>query len=128
RHVDGCDTGFYLQSILAEQQVWEETALIASETAACFEKEIAVLAEEIDGFRASGEPSERLGRQIAHRQDTIDADRRMQATAQFNTAVALYDLQQPEDARLFVQLVLDNPQFADRARALLAELDRFDPH
>jgi hypothetical protein len=53
----------------------------------------------------------------------VEADHRMRGTAWFNAAVAHYNLQRREEARMYAQRVVDDPRFADRARALIARLE-----
>jgi tetratricopeptide (TPR) repeat protein len=123
RRAPGCDTGFYLQAVLSELRDWRAASTIAAETDACFDSEIATVTREIEDLRVSEMPADRRDRQIRRREQDVAADRRMQATTEFNAAAAFFNLQQLADARTFAQKVVDDPQFADRARAILDRLE-----
>jgi tetratricopeptide (TPR) repeat protein len=124
RHAAGCDTGFYLQAVLSAQREWDPAARVAGEAASCFDAEIEGLTREIEDVRTSDAPSARKARQIARRQSQLDGDRRMRATTWFNAAAANFNLARTDEAREFAGKVLDDPQFAVRAREIL---DRTTP-
>ena len=66
--------------------------------------------------------SARQARQIARREQQLAAQARMRATSWFNTAAACFNLTRYMEARQYAVLVLDDPQFGDRARDLLSRL------
>jgi tetratricopeptide (TPR) repeat protein len=121
-----CDTGYYLQIVLSEQREWPEAARVAGETAECFDKEEAVLRDEIDRFRNAPVPTPqaeaRRDRQIVKREQQITSNARMRANAWFNAAAASFNLGRGADARRFAEKVTDDPQFGVRARDLILRL------
>lgn len=119
RRAAGCDTGFYLQAVLSAQREWDPAARVAGEAASCFDAEIEGLTREIEDVRASDAPLARKARQVASRQSELDGDLRMRATTWFNAAAANFNLARTEEAREFAGKVLDDPQFAVRAREIL---------
>lgn len=123
RRVSGCDTGFYLQAVTAEQGDWTTTARVAATTAQCLEDEIGTLTGEIAGLQTTEMSADRRARQIQRREAEIAADRRMRATTWFNAAAAHFNLQQGSAAREFANKLLDDPQFADRVRVMLDRLN-----
>jgi len=48
----------------------------------------------------------------------------MRATSWFNTAVAYYNVSRPADAREYAEKVVDDQQFGERARELIARLNK----
>jgi tetratricopeptide (TPR) repeat protein len=122
RNRSDCEVGFYLHMVLADRREWSRTAEIASETGRCFDEWESRLRDNIAALRESnGEPA-RVARQIARREDQIATNARMQVTAWFNTAVAMFNLGRHAEARTFAMKVVDDQQFGDRARALLPRL------
>ncbi len=124
RRSSGCDAQCYLQAVLAELRDWNAAAPTSAAASACLDSEITQLANEIERLRFEAEADPRQARLIPRRQAQLDADRRMRATAWYNAAVASYNLQRPDDARLYVLRVVDDPRFADRAQALLDRLGK----
>jgi tetratricopeptide (TPR) repeat protein len=123
-----CDTGYYLQIVLAEQREWAEAARVAGETASCFDREEASLRDEIERFRGAQnlgpEAAVKRDRQIARREQQIASNGRMRANAWFNAAAASFNLGRASEARSFAEKVVDDTQFGERARALIARLSR----
>jgi tetratricopeptide (TPR) repeat protein len=123
-----CDTGYYLQIVLADEREWAETARVAGETASCFDKEEATLLDEIERFRGaqnlSPEGAVKRDRQIAKREQQIAGNARMRANAWFNAAASSFNLGRASDARGFAEKVADDAQFGERARDLIARLAR----
>lgn len=117
-----CETGFYLQSILAEQREWDAVASIAADSAACFQSQEALLQQELDALRAGEAPDARRLRQIARRDDQRASYARMRESAWFNAAVANFNLARRPEAALFAQKLADHEYFGERARALLDRL------
>jgi tetratricopeptide (TPR) repeat protein len=124
RNPGDCETGFYLQSVLAEQGSWSRTAEVSTEAASCLEGAEAQLRKEIEEFRASTMPAQRQARQIGKRQQEIDSGARMRATCWFNAAVASFNLARPADVRRYADKVAADEQFGDRARELLTRLPK----
>src|SRR5581483_10004931 len=96
-----CETGYYLQIVLAEQSQWSATAEIAPASAVCFEEEEVELRKQIDELRVRRMPADKQARQIAKREQTIAANARMRATCWFNASVASFNLKRSDDARRF---------------------------
>ena len=123
-----CDTGYYLQIVLSEQREWAEAARVAGESASCFDKEEATLRDEIERFQnapnLTPEAAVKRDRQVAKREQQIAANARMRANAWFNAAAASFNLGKSADARAFAEKVLDDLQFGERARDLIARLAR----
>jgi tetratricopeptide (TPR) repeat protein len=122
RNPNDCETGFYLGVVLAEQAAWPRTADVLKETIACFEKAEVTLLEEIAAVRASKDPPERQARQIRKREQQIANNRRMTVTSLYNSAVACYNLSRREEARQFAARIVEDEQFGERAKEILARL------
>lgn len=119
-----CETGFYLQSILAEQREWDSVARMAADAAACFEGQEAQVRHELETLRASDVQDARRARQVARREQQLVSDARMRTFAWFNAAVANFNLARAPEAALFAQKLTDHEYFGERARALLDRLQR----
>jgi hypothetical protein len=61
-------------------------------------------------------------RQIAKRQDQTRSDTRMRAASWYDAAAANYNLSRKDAARQFAEKLLDDEQYRDRARDLIARL------
>jgi tetratricopeptide (TPR) repeat protein len=122
RNPNDCETGFYLGIVFADQRVWDRTADTFVATARCLENAEQELMRDIEQIRTSKDPPARQARQIARREQQIASGRRMLATSSFNTAVAYYSLSRKEEARQFAERVIDDEQFGERAREILARL------
>lgn len=119
-----CETGFYLGAVLAELRVWARTADVLVDTCGCLEGNEQRLAREIEQLRTSEEPAARKARKIARREQQIANGRRLLATSWFNIAAASFNLSRPADARQYAEKLTGDQQFGDRARELLARLDK----
>jgi tetratricopeptide (TPR) repeat protein len=117
-----CETAFYLQAVLTQQRLWGDAARVASDAAGCLDGEIARLANEITALEASEMRADRRDRQIAKRQQQISSETRMRASSWFDAAAANFNLTRRDDAKRFAEKLLDDEQYRDRARDLLARL------
>ena len=124
RNPHDCETGFYLGLVLAEVREWPRTAEVMSDTARCLQNAEDETKREIEEIRASTEPEPRKARKIVRREQQIANARRMRATSWFNTAVAYYNVSRPADAREYAEKVVDDQQFGERARELIARLNK----
>jgi tetratricopeptide (TPR) repeat protein len=122
RNPNDCETGFMLGVVLAEQRAWPRTAQILVETAPCLQRAEPALIDEIAAIRASADPPSRQALKIARREQFLAKTRRMMATSWFDIAVAYYNLARKPEARQFAAMVVDDEQFGERARDLLARL------
>jgi tetratricopeptide (TPR) repeat protein len=122
RRRSDCETSFYLQAILIEQRQWSDAARVAAEAGGCFDAELVVLATELESVRNSTIPVARRERQIGRREQQIASEIRMRASSWFDAAAANFNLSRHDEARRFVEKLVDDEQFADRARDLLARL------
>jgi tetratricopeptide (TPR) repeat protein len=122
RNREDCEVSYYLGLILAEQRVWDRTAEVLVEAVACFERAEATLNEEIAAIRASTQTPQRQQRQIARRAEQIARNRRMIATSRYDAAVSYFSLSRKDEARTLADRLVDDEQFGDRARELLARL------
>ena len=122
RNPADCETGFYLQSVLAEQRNWSDATTIAVGAARCFDDSEVELRRIIESLRSSGAAPDRLARQVARREQDIASNSRMRAAAWFNAAVATFNLGRQPEAREFATKVADDEQFGERAKALLSRL------
>jgi tetratricopeptide (TPR) repeat protein len=117
-----CETAFYLQAVLTQQAQWTESARVAANAAACFDADLARLSTEIESLRTSEMRADQRERQIAKRQEQIRSDTRMRAASWYDAAAANYNLSRKDAARQFAEKLLDDEQYGDRARDLLARL------
>jgi tetratricopeptide (TPR) repeat protein len=118
-----CDTGYFLQSVLAELREWDPVVRVAAETAACFDGLDGILRRELTAVRTARMTDARRARQIAKVEQQIAANERMQATAWFNAAVGSFNLARKDAARDFAQRLVEDQQFGERARSLIDRLD-----
>jgi tetratricopeptide (TPR) repeat protein len=119
-----CELGYYLGLVNAEQRRWPPTAEVFVTTAACLQNAQRTYADEIAQIRASTGSPARKARQIARREKLIQDAERMIATSWFNTAVAYYNLSRADDARQYAEKVAADEQFGERARDILARLNK----
>jgi tetratricopeptide (TPR) repeat protein len=121
KHND-CETGYYLGLVLAELSQWPRASEIMPSAARCLQEAEERMKTEIAEIRAGDDPPARKERKIAKREQSIATGRRWIATSWFNTAVAFYNLARPGNAREYAERIVDDEQFGDRARDLLARL------
>jgi tetratricopeptide (TPR) repeat protein len=117
-----CETAFYLQAVLTQQAQWSESSRIAANAAGCFDADLARLSTEIDSLQTSEMRADQRDRQIAKRQQQIRSGTRMRAASWYDAAAANYNLSRKEAARQFAEKLLDDEQYGDRARDLIARL------
>jgi tetratricopeptide (TPR) repeat protein len=117
-----CETAFYLQAVLTQQAQWAESSGMAGNAAACFDADLARLLSEIDSLRTSELRADQRERQIAKRQQQIRSETRMRAASWYDAAAANYNLSRKDRARQFAEKLLDDEQYGDRARELIARL------
>ena len=122
RNPKDCETGYYLGVLLAEQKVWPRTAAVLSETSDCLLGAEQAYLKEIENIRASQDPPERQAKKIARREQYIAKGRRYLVTSWFDIAVAYFNLSRPADARRYAEKVVDDEQFGERAKEILARL------
>jgi tetratricopeptide (TPR) repeat protein len=124
RNTNDCETAYYLGVILAEQRLWPRTAEVLLEAGQCIVNAERGYTEEIAKIRASNDPPERQAKKIARREQYIAKGRRMQATSWFDIAVAYYNLARPAEARQYAGKLVDDEQFGERAKEILARLPK----
>jgi len=117
-----CETAFYLQAVLTQQAQWSESSRVAANAAGCFDADLARLSMEIDSLRTSEVRADQRDRQIAKRQQQIRSETRMRAASWYDAAAANYNLSRKDAARQFAEKLLDDEQYGDRARDLIARL------
>ena len=122
RRSTDCETAFYLQAVLTQQGQWVEAARVAADAAACFDRDLERLAAEIESLRASTTRADRRDRQIAKREQQVGSATRMRASSWFDAAAANFNLARRDEARRFAERLLDDEQYRDRARDLMARL------
>jgi tetratricopeptide (TPR) repeat protein len=122
RRSNDCEVRYYLQIVRSEQRDWTRAAADAAACATCFDKEEVTLHDEIERFRLSKLPPERRDRQIARREQQLAANTRMRANAWFNAAAANFNLGRKDEARVFAEKLIEDMQFAGRAKELLLRL------
>lgn len=122
RNPSDCEVRFYLQSVLGEQRQWDLAARQAESAAACFDAEEITRRNEIASLRSADMAPDRRGRQIARREQRLAQNARMRATSWFNAAAAHFNLGDTDEAKRFVEKVVDDEQFAARAQELLRRL------
>lgn len=117
-----CETAFYLQAVLTQQRQWSDAARVASGAGGCFDAEIAGLSNEIAALKASDLRADRRDRQIVKREQQISSATRMRASSWFDAAAANFNLSRRDEAKRFAEKLLDDEQYRDRARDLIARL------
>jgi len=123
RRSTDCETRFYFQAVVSEQRDWKAAAMAASESAACFDGELARLDREIAGLRTADMPEARRNRWMARREAEVAGDTRMRATAWFNASAAYFNLSRKDDARRFAEKLVGDQAFDARAREILDRLN-----
>jgi tetratricopeptide (TPR) repeat protein len=119
---EDCENAFYLGIVHAEQREWPATRTVFDGAARCINSARDGLRREIVTIEASTWDADRKKRQIARRQAQIEASARMLATSWFNIAVANFNLGSRDEARQYAERVIDDEQFAERARDILKRL------
>jgi tetratricopeptide (TPR) repeat protein len=122
RNAADCETSFYLGVVLSGQREWALSVDTFMAAANCLEQSEADLAAQIAAMQASPMPPERKARQVERRRRQLASEARMRVTSWFNTAAAAFNLSRFAEARQYAERVLDDEQFADRARQLLSRL------
>ncbi|HEX4347028.1 MAG TPA: hypothetical protein VHZ73_05615 [Vicinamibacterales bacterium] len=117
-----CDVLFDLADVNIELSSWEAGAGRYAETAACIDGARRALAGEIAKLQESGGAPDRIGRQVARREAMRAAALRMQVQSWFNGSVAYLQLHRNDDARRFAEHVVDDQEFGERAREVLARI------
>ena len=117
-----CETMFYLGLVHADLRHWPDTAGMLGGAAGCLQALEADLTQEIERIRASTISEERRATQVARREQQIAEGRRRIATSWFDIAVADFNLSKRDEARLYAEKVIDDEQFGERAKELLARL------
>lgn len=117
-----CETAYYLGVVLAELREWPRTADILIAAAVCLELAEKGHREEVDTIRASNESPARKEMKIARREQYIAKGRRQMVTSWFDVAVAYYNLAKKPEARQYAERVVDDEQFGERAKEILARL------
>jgi tetratricopeptide (TPR) repeat protein len=118
-----CETPYQLGLVLSEQRAWTDATRVLDEANACLDAEDRQLSDEIARLRISDAPASRREQQITRRERELATNARMRATSWFNTAVALFYLSRPEEAKQYAERVAGDEQLGARARALLSRLD-----
>jgi tetratricopeptide (TPR) repeat protein len=124
RNPKDCETGYYLGVVLAEQRAWPRTVDVLRQTADCLQGNELAYTQEIASIRASHDPPERQAKKIARREQYIAKGRRYLATSWFDIAVAYFNLSKPAEARQYAEKVVEDEQFGDRAKEILARLQK----
>ena len=119
---EDCENSYYLGIVHAEQREWPATRTVFDGAARCIVGARDGLRREIATIEASNWTPERKQRQIARREGQIAAAARMLATSWFNIAVANFNLGSREEARQYAERVVEDEQFAERARDILKRL------
>jgi tetratricopeptide (TPR) repeat protein len=119
---EDCETAYYLGIVHAEQREWPATRTVFEGAARCLESARESFKQEIGTIEASSWDPSRKARLIARREAQIEASARMLATSWFNIAVASFNLGSKDEARQYAQRVVDDEQFAERARDILKRL------
>jgi tetratricopeptide (TPR) repeat protein len=122
RNQNDCETQFYLGVVHAEMRSWQPTADVLVNAAACLAANEIGYFKEIAAIQESDDPPARKAAKIARREIYIAKGRRQQATSWFDIAVAYFNLSRKSEARQYAEKVVDDEQFADRARELLSRL------
>src|SRR5262249_52005310 len=122
RNANDCETTFYLGVVDAERRDWGPTADILIEAARCLQENEHSYVEEIASIEASDDPPARKAAKIARRRQYIAKGRRQMATSWFDTAVACYNLARRSEAQQYAAKVVEDEQFGERAKEILARL------
>ena len=117
-----CDATFYLASVHADLSAWDASADGFAASDVCYDRARSQLAAEIERLRESGGAPERVARQVARREAERATALRLQIQCWFNGAVASVRLGRRDDARRLAAKVVDDEQFGERARQILAGL------
>jgi len=119
---EDCETSYLLGNVHAEMRDWPLTSAVFSRTATCIERARDGLRKEITAIEVSTWDPERKKRQIARREAQIAGAARMLVTSWFNIAVSNFNLGSRDEARRYAERVVDDEQFAERARDILKRL------
>jgi tetratricopeptide (TPR) repeat protein len=119
---DDCENVFYLGNVQSELREWAVSADSFGSAVACIERAQEALRRQIAQIEASTWSEERKTQHIARREQQLASATRMIATSWFNMAAAHYNLGHKDDARQFAQRVVDDEQFAERAKEILSLL------
>jgi tetratricopeptide (TPR) repeat protein len=124
RNPADCEASYYLHLVLADQARWPAVVDAAVGSAGCLDDAEEFARREIERIAASAAPEARKARQIARREQQIVLAGRMRATCWFNAAVANFNLSKPVEARRYAEKVSADEQFGQRARDLMARLQK----
>ena len=124
RNPSDCEAGYYLQLVLGDLARWTALVDVAAGTAGCLDEAEAYARQDIERIESSSLSEARKTRQIARRQQQIASAVRMRATCWFNAAVANFNLSKADEARRYAEKVSGDEQFGDRARDLMARLEK----
>ena len=119
---EDCESSYLLGNVHAEMRDWPLTSTVFARTATCIESARDGLRKEIAAIEASTWDPDRKKRQIARREAQIAGAARMLVTSWFNIAVSNFNLGSREEARRYAERVVDDEQFAERARDILKRL------
>jgi tetratricopeptide (TPR) repeat protein len=119
---DDCENAYYLGITHAELREWPATRTVFEGAAGCIDRARDGLKKEIVTIEGSSWDPARKARQIARREGQIEAAARMLSTSWFNIAVANFNLGNKEGARQYAERVVEDEQFAERARDILKRL------
>ncbi len=120
--VDDCDSHFFLGGVRAELRGWTESAGAYLTAVSCLAGLRSRLVIDIGAIEARAGDAERKARRIASRQQKIALIDRMMSQSRFNIAVASFNLGRSAQARQYAEMVLDDEQYSERARALISGL------
>ena len=120
-----CTTLYYLTLVQAELRLWTDAAKGAVSAAGCLSASEVGLRAEIERIRGDGKlPEIRKARMIMAREQQIMNAIRMRASCWYNGAVANYNLAKKDDAKELAAKLVDDEQFGDRAKQLIALISR----
>ena len=121
RAPDDCEVPGYEGYVESAAQKWEQAGMAFATAATCRAREAADAASRL--ARLSGDTSSEPASIERCRRDIVTAREELGA-AHFRAANALAAAGRLDDARAHAAAALEHPEWADKARALLATLDR----
>jgi tetratricopeptide (TPR) repeat protein len=120
RSEGACSAAYYLGRIHSDRRQWNEAAARFSQTETCCAKTARDIAQRVAEIQSSPATIERKTRLLAGQERQAAENRRTDMTAAYNAAVSFFNNGAMDLAARRAERVLDDEQWGERARDLIA--------